>query len=417
MQVLVIGAGVIGLAVARAAARRGHEVVVAEAANAIGTGISSRNSEVIHGGMYYPTGSLRARHCVAGRRLLYEFCASHGVPHRKCGKLIVATNDAELAKIEAIAAQGRINDVEGLEMIGGNAARALEPELVLHRRAAFAGDRHHRRPRLHAGAARRSRGCRRRHRLQHAGDGRRAQRRPLAGRVRRPRWRQLRIRRDRQLRRLARASRGANDAGLSGHARAEAGAGQGQLFFLRRQAGVLAADLSDADRRRASACMSRSISPAACASGRMSNGSSAKITPSIRRAPTRSTRASAPIGRACPTARLSPDYSGIRPKLTGQGEPAGGFPDRRAGAARAAGTGADVRDRVAGADQLAVAGGGGCRLSRKLSAAARRRLRARPACGEVRRLRRGRRVRPGSSCADSLSRSLLREARDRTRPA
>jgi L-2-hydroxyglutarate oxidase LhgO len=130
MQILVIGAGVIGLSVARAAARRGHEVVVAEAANAIGTGISSRNSEVIHGGMYYPTGTLRARHCVAGRRLLYEFCASHGVPHRKCGKLVVATNAAELAKIEAIAAQGRINDVEGLEMIGGNAARALEPELA-----------------------------------------------------------------------------------------------------------------------------------------------------------------------------------------------------------------------------------------------------------------------------------------------
>jgi L-2-hydroxyglutarate oxidase LhgO len=129
MQILVIGAGVIGLSVARAAARRGHEVVVAEAENAIGTGISSRNSEVIHGGMYYPTGTLRARHCVAGRRLLYEFCASHGVPHRKCGKLMVATSDAELAKIATIAAQGRINGVEGLEMIGGDAARALEPEL------------------------------------------------------------------------------------------------------------------------------------------------------------------------------------------------------------------------------------------------------------------------------------------------
>lgn len=130
MQILVIGAGVIGLSVARAAARAGHEVVVAEAASAIGTGISSRNSEVIHGGMYYPTGTLRARHCVAGRRMLYAFCASHGVPHRKCGKLVVATNAAELAKIEAIFAQGEINGVEGLELIGGNAARALEPELA-----------------------------------------------------------------------------------------------------------------------------------------------------------------------------------------------------------------------------------------------------------------------------------------------
>lgn len=130
MQVLVIGAGVVGLAVARAAAKAGHDVVAAEAENAIGTGISSRNSEVIHAGMYYPTGSLRARHCVAGRRLLYAFCASHGVPNRKCGKLIVATNDVELGKIEGIAALGRANVVEGLELIGGDAARDMEPELA-----------------------------------------------------------------------------------------------------------------------------------------------------------------------------------------------------------------------------------------------------------------------------------------------
>ena len=129
MQVLVIGAGVVGLAVARGAACKGHEVIVAEAAGTIGTGISSRNSEVIHGGMYYATGTLRGLHCVRGRRMLYEFCAAHGVPHRKCGKLVVATNDAELEKIRTIEKQGRINEVEGLEMLGGNAARALEPEL------------------------------------------------------------------------------------------------------------------------------------------------------------------------------------------------------------------------------------------------------------------------------------------------
>jgi L-2-hydroxyglutarate oxidase LhgO len=130
MQVLVVGAGVVGLAAARAAACKGHDVVVAEAANAIGTGISSRNSEVIHGGMYYATGTLRGRHCVRGRRWLYEFCASHGVPHRKCGKLIVATNQAELDKIGQIEVQGGINGVEGLELIGGNAAGAMEPELA-----------------------------------------------------------------------------------------------------------------------------------------------------------------------------------------------------------------------------------------------------------------------------------------------
>ena len=114
----------VGLSVARQAAFAGHEVLIAEAASGIGTGISSRNSEVIHAGLYYPTGSLRAGHCTRGRRMLYELCASHGIAHRKCGKLIVATNAAEAIKVDAIHAQGRANGVEGLEMIGGNAARA-----------------------------------------------------------------------------------------------------------------------------------------------------------------------------------------------------------------------------------------------------------------------------------------------------
>jgi L-2-hydroxyglutarate oxidase LhgO len=129
MQVLVIGAGVIGLAIARAVAVRGHDVIVAEMTGGIANGVSSRNSEVIHGGLYYPTGSLRAQHCVNGRRMLYAFCASHGVPHRRCGKLIVATDQAEMGKVEGIMRQGEANGVEGLELIGGNAARALEPEL------------------------------------------------------------------------------------------------------------------------------------------------------------------------------------------------------------------------------------------------------------------------------------------------
>jgi len=129
MQVLVIGAGVVGLAIARQAALAGHEVIVAEATGGIGNGVSSRNSEVIHAGMYYPTGSLRAKHCVRGRRLLYEFLNSHGVPHKKVGKLIVAVDDKQTAKIEGIAKQGEINGVEGLEFLGGNAARAMEPAL------------------------------------------------------------------------------------------------------------------------------------------------------------------------------------------------------------------------------------------------------------------------------------------------
>src|SRR5215468_7676770 len=130
MQVLVVGAGVVGLAVARAAAIAGHDVVVAEAAEGIGTGVSSRNSEVIHAGLYYPTGSKRAYHCPRGRRMLYAFCASHGVPYRKCGKLVVATNDAEAKRLEGIIEQARINGVEGVELIEGAAARALEPALA-----------------------------------------------------------------------------------------------------------------------------------------------------------------------------------------------------------------------------------------------------------------------------------------------
>lgn len=129
MDILVVGAGVVGLACARALALRGHAVVVAEKTGGIGNGVSSRNSEVIHAGMYYPAGSVRARHCVAGRRMLYEYCASHGVPHRKCGKLIVATNELERAKIEGIHAQGVANGVEGLVLIEGAVARAMEPNL------------------------------------------------------------------------------------------------------------------------------------------------------------------------------------------------------------------------------------------------------------------------------------------------
>src|SRR5271169_672784 len=92
----VIGGGVVGLAVGRALALAGREVLVLDSESAIGTGTSSRNSEVIHAGIYYPTGSLKARLCVAGRELLYQFCASHAVEHRRLGKLIVAVSDAEV---------------------------------------------------------------------------------------------------------------------------------------------------------------------------------------------------------------------------------------------------------------------------------------------------------------------------------
>src|SRR6202011_2978781 len=101
---VVIGAGVIGLAVARALALAGREVIVVEAAEGIGTATSSRNSEVIHAGIYYPKGSLMARMCVSGKRALYEYCSEHGIPHRNCGKLIVATASKETEQLQSIKA-------------------------------------------------------------------------------------------------------------------------------------------------------------------------------------------------------------------------------------------------------------------------------------------------------------------------
>jgi L-2-hydroxyglutarate oxidase LhgO len=129
MQVLVVGAGVVGLGIARAVARAGHEVIVAEAETAIGTITSSRHSEVIHAGLYYPTNSLRARHCPRSRRMLYEYCATRGIPHRKTGKLVVATNDTELKKLDEIYKQAQVNGCENLALIDAAAVKKLEPEV------------------------------------------------------------------------------------------------------------------------------------------------------------------------------------------------------------------------------------------------------------------------------------------------
>jgi L-2-hydroxyglutarate oxidase LhgO len=129
IDALVVGAGVIGLAVARKLAQGGLSVVVVDAAEGIGTETSSRNSEVIHAGIYYPAGSLKARLCVEGRERLYAFCESHGVPHRRSGKLIVATDDTERAAIEALARKGADNGVDDLRLLSGAEARALEPAL------------------------------------------------------------------------------------------------------------------------------------------------------------------------------------------------------------------------------------------------------------------------------------------------
>jgi len=126
---LVIGAGVIGLAVARALARGGRDVVIIDAAEGIGTETSSRNSEVIHAGIYYPRGSLKALLCVRGRHLLYEFLGARGLPHRRCGKLIVATSGEQVAELEAIRSRAALNGVEDLRLISAAEARSLEPAL------------------------------------------------------------------------------------------------------------------------------------------------------------------------------------------------------------------------------------------------------------------------------------------------
>jgi L-2-hydroxyglutarate oxidase LhgO len=129
VEVAVIGAGVVGLAIARELALRGREVVIIEAEGAIGTGISSRNSEVIHAGLYYPAGSLKARLCVRGKTLLYDYCAARRIAHRRCGKLVVATREADLPRLAQIAAAGAANGVDDLRLLDRAEALALEPAL------------------------------------------------------------------------------------------------------------------------------------------------------------------------------------------------------------------------------------------------------------------------------------------------
>lgn len=131
-EVVIIGAGVIGLAIARAAALRGHDVLVVDANMSPGMGISSRNSEVIHAGMYYQGGSLKARHCVRGRQMLYDYCAAMDLPHRKTGKLIVATSPQEDSQLDIIAQRAEENGVSGadrLHRLTRAQAQALEPEI------------------------------------------------------------------------------------------------------------------------------------------------------------------------------------------------------------------------------------------------------------------------------------------------
>ena len=129
VECVVVGAGVVGLAIARKLALQGLEVMVLEAADAIGTGTSSRNSEVIHAGLYYPTGSLKARLCVAGRQQLYAYAQERGVEHRRCGKLLVATADEQREGLRSIYDRALSNGVTDLQWLDRAQAQAMEPAL------------------------------------------------------------------------------------------------------------------------------------------------------------------------------------------------------------------------------------------------------------------------------------------------
>lgn len=126
---VVIGAGVVGLAVARELAKAGREVIILEQDNRIGSGISSRNSEVIHAGIYYPPGSLKARFCVEGNKRLYAYCNERHIPHKNCGKLIVATSDAQLPKLKEIHMRAMASGAHDLYLVGSAEIKAIEPEV------------------------------------------------------------------------------------------------------------------------------------------------------------------------------------------------------------------------------------------------------------------------------------------------
>jgi glycerol-3-phosphate dehydrogenase len=129
VNVLIIGGGLVGCAVARELAARWKDVFLVEGAPYLGAGASTRNSGVIHSGIYYPPGSLKATLCVRGNRLTHEFCAAHGVPHRACGKLVVASSEAEMPALEALCATGQKNGVVGLRLVDRARIRAIEPNI------------------------------------------------------------------------------------------------------------------------------------------------------------------------------------------------------------------------------------------------------------------------------------------------
>ena len=352
MQVLVVGAGVVGLGIARAVALAGHEVIVAEAESAIGTVTSSRNSEVIHAGLYYrPTRCARST-ARAAAACSTTIAPTRGVPHRKTGKIVVATQRqrAQAARRDLQAgADQRLRERRADRRRGGEEARAGG---VLRRRDELARDRHHRQPPLHARVARRDRGSRRHDRAQHAHRAagadagrlgsafrrRRDDRRRCRGQFRRARRAEARAAPPRAIRRSGCRSSRSRRATTSAIRAGRCSSG----WSIRRRSPA------------GSASTSCSISPAACASVPTSNGSSDEnydVDPGRAAAFYASIRKYWP---GLPDNSLIPDYAGIRPKISGQGEPALDFIIDAPEGPRRAAAGDAVRHRVAGADGVAV---------------------------------------------------------------
>ena len=298
VECVVVGAGVVGLAVARRLALAGREVIVLEAAEDIGTGTSSRNSEVIHAGIYYPAGSLMARFCVAGPAL-YDYCDEHGVPHRRCGKLIVATtaDEAEQARRRS-SAHAEANGVDDHAAADRRRGARAGAGAELRRRAAVAVDRHHRQPAymlaLHGDAenagARASHFMRRccaaarrdgRFEVDVGGDGADDAALPAAGQLGRARMRR---------RSPARIDGMPPDRVPTAYLR------QGQLFQLRGALAVLAADLSGAGAGRPRRPPDLDLGGQAVRP-RRGMGRRRSTTPSIRRGRSGFTRRSGDTGR------------------------------------------------------------------------------------------------------------------------
>jgi len=169
VEAVVVGAGVIGLAIARALALHGVKVVLLEKESVAGTGTSSRNSEVIHSGIYYEPESLKALLCVRGRRMMYNYCDERRVPHRQCGKLVVATDPSEDAQLGYLLQRAEKNGVEEIELIGAARLKSLESHYSRHQRTSVALLRNCRHPRANAVLSSRRRGSRRHNRFSYAG--------------------------------------------------------------------------------------------------------------------------------------------------------------------------------------------------------------------------------------------------------